>query len=111
MRLNFLSIPCLQLLNGETVLAAGDERGVGTGAGQSGLVPGPQGSARTLAATPAYCSTITALAPKTAEVKRRPARPCHWTPVKRAATGRSLAPVRLATTRLLDRTRCCQTGV
>ncbi len=37
MRLNFLSVPLFQLLSGEIVLAAGDGREVGIGAGQSGL--------------------------------------------------------------------------
>ena len=53
---------------GEIVLAAGDGREVSVAAGQSGLVPGAQGSARTLATTPAYFNSINTPLPETVEV-------------------------------------------
>ena len=53
---------------GEIVLAAADGREISVGVGQSGLVPGPQGSARTLGATPAYFNTITTPTPETVDV-------------------------------------------
>ena len=115
--------------SGEIVLAAGDGREVSIGAGQSGLVPGPQGSARALAATPAYFNTITAPAPEAVEVKLEqlfgvaaPASEAGGVYLmvregkvvleqagqtlaldagEAAYAGRSLAPVRLATTPLL----------
>ena len=53
---------------GEIVLAASDGREVSVVAGQSGLVPGLQGSARTLAAVPAYFNTLSTPAPETVDV-------------------------------------------
>ena len=53
---------------GEISLAAGDAREVNLSAGQSGLVPGAQGSARALASPPAYFNTITTPAPEALEV-------------------------------------------
>ena len=115
--------------SGEIVLAASDGREVGIGAGQSGLVSGPQGSARTLAATPAYFNTITAPAPEAVEVNLEqlfgvaaPASEASGVYLmvregkvvleqagqtlaldagEAAYAGRSLTPVRLATTPLL----------
>ena len=114
---------------GEIVLAASDGREVSVGAGQSGLVPGPQGSARTLAATPAYFSTVTTPAPEAVEVNLEqlfgaaaPASEASGVYLmvregkvvleqagqtlaldagEAAYAGRSLTPVRLATTPLL----------
>ena len=54
--------------SGEIVLAAADGREVSVGAGQSGLVPGPQGSARALATTPAFFNTTNMPAPETVDV-------------------------------------------
>ena len=115
--------------SGEIVLAASDGREVSVGAGQSGLVPGAQGSARTLAATPAYFNTITAPAPEAVEVNLEqlfgaaaPASEASGVYLmvregkvvleqagqtlaldagEAAYAGRSLTPVRLATTPLL----------
>ena len=54
--------------SGEIMLAATDGQEVSVLAGQSGLVPGAQGSARALAATPAYFSTVNTPVPEAVDV-------------------------------------------
>jgi len=53
---------------GEITLAAADGREVSILAGQAGLVPGAQGSARPLAATPGFFSNLATPAPESVEL-------------------------------------------
>lgn len=53
---------------GEITLAAGDGREVSVPAGQSGMVPGAQGTARGLGINPGYFSTVDTPAPESVDV-------------------------------------------
>ena len=119
--------------SGEITLAAADGGEITIPAGQAGLVPGGQASARPLASTPAYFNTLSTPAPESVELNLEqqfgtapPAQPEEGSvylmvregrvvieqagqslPVdagESAYAGQSLAPVRLASTPvLLDR--------